>query len=60
MSLALFLIESILTEANMKKFLLMTENLWIAATFAEAGAYESLGIKMEQPRFRETACLRAA
>ena len=44
----------------MKIFLIMMEDLWDAAAFAEAGAYESLGIKMEQPRPRETACLRAA
>ncbi len=44
----------------MEKFPLMMEDLWIAAAFAEAGAYESLGIKMEQPRSRETACPCAA
>jgi hypothetical protein len=48
------------TEANMQEFFTKLEELWVAATFAEAGAYESLGIKMEQPRQRETACLRAA
>ena len=44
----------------MKKFLLAMEDLWIAVAFAEAGVYESPGIKMKQPRPRETACLRAA
>jgi hypothetical protein len=44
----------------MKKFLVLMEDLWVAAAFAEAGAYESLGIKKEQPRSRETACLRVA
>jgi len=44
----------------MKIFLIMMEDLWVAAAFAEAGAYESLAIKMEHPRSRETACLRAA
>lgn len=44
----------------MKIFLIMMEDLWVAAAFAEAGAYESLGIKMEHPRSRETTCLRAA
>lgn len=43
----------------MKKFLLIMEDLWVAAAFAEAGAYESPGIKIEHPRSRETACLRA-
>ncbi len=44
----------------MKKFLIMMEDLWVAAAFAEAGTYESLGMKMEPARSRETACLRAA
>ena len=44
----------------MKKFLIAMEDLWVAAAFAEAGAYECLGIKRELPRSRETACLRAA
>lgn len=48
------------TEANMKKFLLMFEELWVAAAFAETGAYEALRVKKEQPLSRETACLRAA
>jgi len=26
-----------ITEANMKKFILMMEDLWVAAAFAEAG-----------------------
>ncbi len=50
----------LITEATMKIFLIMMEDLWVAAAFAEADAYESLGIKMEHPRSRETACLRAA
>ncbi len=44
----------------MKKFLLIMEELWVAAAFAEAGAYDSRGIKIEQTRSRETSCLRAA
>jgi hypothetical protein len=50
----------LITEATMKTFLIMMEELWVAAAFAEADAYESLGIKMEHPQSRETACLRAA
>ena len=44
----------------MKKIFAMLEELWVAVAFAEAGAYESLRTKIEQPRSRETACLRAA
>jgi hypothetical protein len=44
----------------MKKIFLIMEDLWVAVAFAEAGAYESLRVKIEQPRSRESACLRAA
>jgi hypothetical protein len=44
----------------MKEFFTMLEELWVAATFAEAGAYGPLRLKIGQPRSRETACLRAA
>jgi len=44
----------------MKNFFATFEELWVAVAFAEAGAYESLRVKIEQPRSRATACLRAA
>ncbi len=46
------------TEANMKTFFAMLEELWVAAAFAEAGEYESL--RITGPRSRESACLLAA
>jgi len=43
----------------MKKFFLLLEEVWVAAAFAEEGAYEALSVEKPRTRAQETASLRA-
>lgn len=43
----------------MKKFFLMLEEIWVAAAFAEEGAYEALYPEKPRARAEESVSLRA-
>ncbi len=51
--------EKLLLEVKMKKIQSIIEDLWIAVTFAEAGAYEILDAKRDQPVSSAVARARA-
>ncbi len=44
----------------MKKFFMMFEDLWVAATLAEAGIYEVGPGRTDRPVYHESAHLHAA
>jgi hypothetical protein len=46
-------------EANMKNFVTMFEELWVAVAFAEAGEYDSFQKNM-QPRYSQVCQMRVA
>jgi hypothetical protein len=45
--------KKLIMEANMKKFITLLEDLWVAVAFAEAGEYDSLTQKNIQPRYSQ-------